>query len=660
MIPVRRKERLRSALVNSVLLLGALLCAPRIAAAAPAPGAPPVAATPAPAPAASTPPLEVPEQSLRQPPPPAATPLPFRAFSVAAKSMAWYSNRYILTGDGNVDIHMDGGVRVTGNTFFMDVRLNRFVIAGNVKLYALGREFQGAAFSDYLDFNRQYFVPSLGAPDRWTFTDADFNHPLFGRAMPGDTFFLPDVSHDSPLVLSTRVVVQPRESLLFSRPSIKLGLVYVPFPSYFLTFGPNPNLAQNSLPGATVDGPLDLYGGGHGLASLHLRYDPVDKVFFAGEVHQVSDKHYLVASISPIDKVFKQYNFEGFDRTTPGFQVQTSLQESAFQHDFSQPLSASAYANLIMTASLPRSYVQWQSHSYYDSLLNQPLPGVNGLLYYGDPSHNWVPDHPDDVTITWHGYQNRIGKSPFYFTLRSAEGFAHDGLDPLQEFGDVPYKTIYNTTLGLNLALPSYKLLKDYSGHGRDVFLNASFDKQRESFSLIGHHTDTTITTFSLSRQFQPHLVGLVNYTITNIGDFYGGRCLSGTSPTTGADILLPCQDVAYGLNTVYTNPITGAPVPQWSAFRGFGTTRSLVEQLVFTPTTYVAANLSFRQNHDFPIPLAAYTYENNIGIEPYQATLDLRFRVAPTINLDISRSYYFNFGGIDRWSPQFFITVLQ
>ena len=66
------------------------------------------------------------------------------------------------------------------------------------------------------------------------------------------------------------------------------------------------------------------------------------------------------------------------------------------------------------------------------------------------------------------------------------------------------------------------------------------------------------------------------------------------------------------------------------------------------------------RENHDFPIPLAGISYENNIGLEPYQATLDLRFRIAPTINLDVQRSYFFNFGGIDRWSPAFFIQVLQ
>jgi hypothetical protein len=639
-------QRLRAAVFAVAALLGALAgAAPASAAQPPAPSesAPLVAAAPNPeATSLAPPPLETAEPAIKQTPAPAVTAPPFRAFNVTADSIDWYSNRYILEADGHVVVNLVNRVRLTGNTFSFDVRLNRFVIAGHVTLTVNGHTYEGAAFSDYLDFDRQYFVPSLSEPDRWTFADSDYGHPLFGRQMPGDTFFLPDLSRDSILVKTQHVVVQPRESISFSRPLIKLGLVYVPFPHYFLYYGPNPNFAQNSLPGADVDGPLDLYGGGHGLITQHLRYDATDKIYFADEIHQVSDKHYLVASISPIDKVFKHYNFFGFDRVSPTFQVQTQLQENAFQHGFTQPLSATGYGALQLTQAFPHSYLQWQSHSYYQSLLDQPKPGIDGLLYYGDPSHNWVPDHPDDVEVTWHGFQNRIFKTPFYLTTRVAEGFAHDSINPPEDLGNVAYKTIWNDTFGFNVALPGYKLIRDYSGHNGDLYLNATFDKQREYFSLP-HHTDTTQTTFSLSRQFDRHLIGFVSYQITNTADFYGSQ-----------------QSLVYNPDTVYRDPRTNAPVPEWSAFRGFGTQRSLVETLVFTPTTYFTTNLIFRQNHDFPIPLAAYTYQDNIGLEPYQATIDVRFRVSPTISLDLQRSYYFNFGGIDRWSPAFFIQVLR
>jgi hypothetical protein len=624
--------------VKSVIAAAFLLAV--LGAAAPALAEPP---TPAPAGVAqpTAPPAPGPN-TQSSPGVPVPTPLPFQAFSVSGQKVAFYSTRYYLTADGNVEVRLPGGTRVTGSTFAMDVRLNRFVIAGGVKLYAGGQEHDGAAFADYLDFDRQYFVPVLSEPDRWTYTANDYAHPLLGREMPGDTFFLPDLSGARAFAYATKAVIQPRESIRFIHPSLLLGLVYFPFPSYFLEFGPNPNYAQNSLPGAYVDGPWDALGGGHALATGHLRYDPANKLFLAYEQHQISDKSYLVGSISPLTRPLKQYNLLGFDRLSPDFQVQASFQETNFQHAFSQPLSATAFASLQMTAGLPRSYLEWQSFSYYDSLLRQPPPGINGLLYYGDPSHNWVPNHPVDAQLTWHGFQNRIFKKlPVVFATRFSEGFSHDGITPPQDFGNVAYPTIWNKSLGLNVALPSYKLLRDHSGLNHDLYFNASFDKQREWFS-VPHHVDTTISTASLSRQFDPKLIGLVAYTITNLGDFYGAQ-----------------QNMAYSPTTVYTSPLTGLPVPSWSAFRGFGTQRSLVEQFVYTPTTYVAANLSFRQNRDFPEPLVGHSFQDDIGLEPYQATLDLRLRINPTVTLDVSRSYYFNFGGLERWSPTFQITVL-
>jgi hypothetical protein len=43
-----------------------------------------------------------------------------------------------------------------------------------------------------------------------------------------------------------------------------------------------------------------------------------------------------------------------------------------------------------------------------------------------------------------------------------------------------------------------------------------------------------------------------------------------------------------------------------------------------------------------------------------YEADLDVRFRVSRILSLDIGRSNFFNFGGYERWSPQFYIQVLK
>ena len=73
------------------------------------------------------------------------------------------------------------------------------------------------------------------------------------------------------------------------------------------------------------------------------------------------------------------------------------------------------------------------------------------------------------------------------------------------------------------------------------------------------------------------------------------------------------------------------------------------------------------RENDDFPVAVPGVaqsignvTYFNNYGVPPYALTLDARFRINSLLTLDISRSYFFNFGGYQRWSPTFAIQVLK
>jgi hypothetical protein len=99
---------------------------------------------------------------------------------------------------------------------------------------------------------------------------------------------------------------------------------------------------------------------------------------------------------------------------------------------------------------------------------------------------------------------------------------------------------------------------------------------------------------------------------------------------------------------------------PSYGAFDGFGTTRSLAAQLNYTASTSFAANVSLRRNHDFPetVPGVLNTYGSliypNYGVVPTQATLEVRFRVTPALVIDIQNAYFFNFAGLQRWSPNF------
>ncbi|MBC5810491.1 MAG: hypothetical protein GIW95_06525 [Candidatus Eremiobacteraeota bacterium] len=573
----------------------------------------------------------------------------YQALGVKAKQVTYWSNRFIVTADGEVAVNLGDGARLTGDTFAMDLRLNRFVLAGNVKLFVNGAEYDGVAFADYIDFDRQYFIPIGEQPDRWTFANSDYSKPILGRQMPGDTFYLPDLSGERAFVHARHAVIQPRESVKFTPAEVNFGLAFIPFPSYFLNFSANPNFSQNALAGAYVDGPLDMFGGGHSLATVHLRYDQQNKVYFSLEEHQVSERHYLVASVNPLTRPLKQYNFLGSDLVSPNIQVQGQFQESAFQvgGPFKQPLSATGFAQLKLTGAFPRSYIDVNFNQYYMSFLAQPKPGVAGLLYYGDPTHNWVPDHPLQATATWNSYQNRIFHSPFFLRTRVGMGMAHGNPGPAQFFGNTAYPSVYDHLVGFNVSLPSLRLIRDQTGYGRDVYFNASFDKQRDWFS-VPHHVDTTVTTFSLNRQFDRHLNLLLSYTIQNLNDYYGAHQTD----------IYPQQ--------IYFSTQTGDAYPSWAAFRGQATTRSLVAGLLYTPSTAFTSVVTLRKNHDWPEPVPGMapiyqqlTFQNN-GVTPYEAKFEVRFRVNRLLTLNVSRSYFFNFGGYERWTPFFGVQVVK
>jgi hypothetical protein len=175
--------------------------------------------------------------------------------------------------------------------------------------------------------------------------------------------------------------------------------------------------------------------------------------------------------------------------------------------------------------------------------------------------------------------------------------------------------------------------------------LNAVFDKQRQAFSEP-HHVDSTQITISASKTFDKHVSAYIGYSIANTGDFYGAL---------QSQIYTP---------QIPVSPITGQSYPGYAAFDGFATSRSLSESLIWTPNQNLTLNLVWRENHDFPIAIpymtslpafgqSSGTQQADIGVSPQQLTGDLRIRLRPNLLVDLTRSYYFNWGN-RRWTPQF------
>ena len=82
------------------------------------------------------------------------------------------------------------------------------------------------------------------------------------------------------------------------------------------------------------------------------------------------------------------------------------------------------------------------------------------------------------------------------------------------------------------------------------------------------------------------------------------------------------------------------------AAFDGFATSHALSVSGVWMPSRNFTASLIALHYDDFPVPIPDY-----YGRIPDQIRADVRIRLSKNILLDISRSYYFGFGG-NRWNP--------
>ena len=547
-----------------------------------------------------------------------------------ADRVAYYSNRYIVAGSGHVRVRLSDGTRLSGQLFTMDLKLNRYLIAGNVHIDSGTFHESGAGFAGYPDLDRSYFLPATGRPDKYTYYGVDFSNPHKGRQQPGDAFFIPDISTEKPYIVASGALIIPRTNVKFTGSRLYVLGVYIPTVSWVETFSANSNYAQNAFSGATFDIGLPYEGSLHAISALHLRYTGRDKFFLSFDQHFVWGRDYIVFSINPLTNEERQFNFIGYRRLSPKMEVRLFLQESSAQHGIYRPEVASAYENLQYVFSARRSAFTLTADNYNTSLLQYPEASTlnDQRSYY----------HPADAQIAWTGRDVQPAKNlPLFFRLRSGYGLAHDGYIcgkplALSGCGFIPdrgyvldyfgaaatrVETIWQHFAGITAYTPSVAL----DGEKRSLNLNATLDKQRQWFSLP-HHIDTTTATVSISKLYTAKLAFVGAYSVSELGDYYGKRQLEFYPPYT---------------------PVTptGVPYPGFQGFRGFATSRALTGSAVLTPNPYFNYAFTLRRGYDFPAPIPGV-----FGNPPWQMTNEIRFRIARHILVDAARVDYFNFGG--------------
>jgi hypothetical protein len=556
--------------------------------------------------------------------------------------VTFYYDRFLLEADGGVHVTTSDGMTMTGDAFSMDLKLNRFVLAGHVHVQDPSGAQDGAALADFLDFNRIYFVPITGEPDRWTFLNGDFAHPAKGREMPGDTFDLPDFGNAKPFLVSSNAVIEARNYLRFGPSRVDVGSgagLYMPLPNYYVNFSTDRHLAENSLSGATFDATYQMAGNANYISAIHARYDPTNDVYFSFEQHLASPKAYAAFSLNPATRPSKFWNLLTGYQPSPTMQIRTFTQLHTYQYGLSRPSESSQFTNIQAYAGRKHSTLQFSTTFDNQSLLG-PLPGQN-------------PDHQLFATLGVSSFESYLYK-PLRWTYRYGFGLIDDGYKPLQTVGGVPYNREWMHYLGTTVYTPGIDISHQtpLTRSVKDLFLNLSFDKQRTWYSAP-HHVDTTTGTLSVSRIMdgvKQHVTSYLDYSVENLGDYYGAQ-----------------QRQVYPVITVQN----GVRNPGYAAFSGFATFHTFSVGTVYTNGPDFSFSVIARKHDDFPKPVPGfftlpptdvfgrYYYTPYFGEPPYDITPDIRVRINPHMAIDVARTYYFHFGG-QNWSPSFVIQVTQ
>jgi len=544
---------------------------------------------------------------------------------VSADRLGFYTDQKMIEARGNVRLTLSNGVTVQGDACVVDLSLQRFVVAGHVRADTPAGRYSGAAFADFLQFDRVYFIPLEAMPDRWTFLNGDYAHPEMGREMPGDAFFLPDFSAMRPFIVGKSARIVPGQYVQFAPARFVFlngGISTPPLPTYLRNYSDNPNFSVNSLSGATYDVPYGFAGSAHSLETLHFRYDQQRKTYGAFEHHTVfGDYGYTVFSLNPATQPAKQWNllsYAGGEKSA----VNLNAQLFTYQYGLSRPLSSNGFIDLQETRSLRGSAVRFEATQSYDSFLAQPSLG-----YYGDPSHPFRPNHPLVFGLSWLGFDKHLAQSGLTFRFISGVSFIHDAYG----ISTTGHKDANSSYAGALIYTPVYRAPL---GTGA----NAAYQLQRTWLSFP-NKVDTQTLTVSDSKRF---------------------------SNTFGLTATVLWQSVFVNdINTLYASPNgTTGLVPQPASPNGLPMLAGIPTQFpavrntayILTAAWAPSPNFQFttvaQENHYGPIqqPLVA-------GPPRYQIFGDVRTRLSNTLFLDVGRAYFFNWGN-QRWSPSFTLQV--
>ena len=546
-----------------------------------------------------------------------------------ADRVAFYFDRFSIKADGNVRLSFGSHDSLTAQTAVIDLRSDRLIAAGSVRMSEGHAAQPGAAVAISYDQGQVYFIAMSPAPQRWTYENLDFTHRVSGEQQPADAFDLPDLTSSVPIVLGRNVTIGLRSFMRFGPCRVApLGGValYVPLPSLYINFSKDPNMAQTTLGAATAGAKIKLIGGTNAQTALALNYSSTTKFGVGFEQNMVWPKGWGALSVFPLNQRSPFVSAIVNDAPSENFGLQASTLLNSYPSGDSLPASSAQFSYFQITQSLHKAYMQlnYQVGSS-DLFAPPPIEAAYGI------SPRYGPTHPSSVQLGLSTSTFSIARALDAY-VRGGYVYNHNG-DGLQQFGGVTYSSIWSPYAGIALSTAQLHLGSAPSG---SPYLVVQATGQRE-WNSLPHHVDQVATGATVT---QPLSIGslIAGYRVENVKDVYGSA-----------------QREAYPV-------VITSDDPGYAAFQGYATFRTLSLSVVYAVNPYFALSVTGQHHDDFPQPspslftpvqstvLGVNPLPNYLGQPPYDIPVAARIRVNPSLSINVQGTYYFNYFG-NKWN---------
>jgi len=509
--------------------------------------------------------------------------------SVSGGTVEFFAGHVVLDARGGARLD-DGVLHVSADRIVVDLRSNRYVAAGDVivtQAHGTAAAVTGAAMGVDLTTHRGLFVSLVPTAVRTAVDGPNVDAQLDPTALPAQPLALPDVSGELPFALAPRAVAHLGADVRLERTTVLVpGGRPVSLPSYVYTFASDPGYNTSNINTNGEDVPITFGSTRNSIQSAHFFYDPVVKLG-AGISENIVDgqRAYVLASLAPLNGPRHNGAFTWSDDVNDHtVQSYTANATTGFG-------TAQGYD---LRDSIHRSYLELAAQSF------------SGVGQRG--SH-----------IGWQSYDQQVGSrglgSLLYYHLRSEWGVGYAStqseFDPFVFPPPPPCphppcrlapqplqlpRSIWHTALELYTTTSAFSV-----GPGSSVTLSADY-----------HDLHETLAHTQFAETYSASLAHVWNSFVS----------------TSISENLQPTHDG-------YPSPMAGLPGV------GYRTVFNDQQFAVFY-TNPNAFALDLNAVHQ----TAGSDSPNGAIAQPWGVSALVRFRLTPSLSLQLSRSYSFGFEG--------------